>query len=44
LAIGGDIIGCHLAREIIEAFLNAEFSGDEEFRRRLDKLDVMESE
>lgn len=43
LAIGGDIVGYHVARQIVDAYLTAEFSGEEEFRRRLEKLDIMEA-
>ncbi len=42
LAIGGEIVGYYTAMEVINAFLSAKFSGDDEFRRRLEKLEHME--
>ena len=42
LCLGGQIIGHTLAYELIEAFLKAEFSTSEEFRRRVEKLRLME--
>lgn len=44
LAIGGEVIGYHTAHEVINTFLNARFSGDEEFCRRLEKLEQMEKQ
>ncbi len=43
LCIGGWIIGIRLAEEILRAFLNARFSADEDFRRRVRKLEELES-
>jgi ribose 5-phosphate isomerase B len=42
LCIGGWIIGIKVAEEVLKAFLNANFSTDEDFRRRVRKLDEME--
>lgn len=39
LCIGAQIIGPSLAEEILKNFLNAKFSTDEQFRRRVKKLD-----
>lgn len=38
LCLGGKIIGIELVNEILEAFLSAEFSGEERHLRRLDKV------
>src|SRR6516225_6064260 len=43
LVLGGRIIGVELARELIEAFLNARFTGEERHRRRLTKMIALES-
>lgn len=43
IAIGGEVIGYHPAREVIDAFLEATFSGEEEFKVRLDKLEKLEA-
>ena len=42
LALGARIIGIELAREIVEEFLGAEFSGDERHLRRLNKVKALE--
>ena len=42
LCIGAQIVGPWLANDLIKAFLEAEFSSDEEYRRRVDKLHAME--
>ena len=42
LCLGADIVGRHVVKEIIRAFLNAEFSTSEEFRARVRMLDEME--
>ena len=42
LCLGGRIIGVELAREIVAAFLNARFSGEERHRRRLAKVMALE--
>ncbi|MBI5008702.1 MAG: RpiB/LacA/LacB family sugar-phosphate isomerase [Bacteroidia bacterium] len=39
LCIGAQIIGQSIAEEIIKNFLNAKFSTEEQFRRRVKKLD-----
>lgn len=42
ITMGGDIIGPVVALELIDIFLHAEFSGGEEFKRRIEKLQKME--
>lgn len=42
LCIGGQIVGDKLAQEIITAFLKAQFSTEEHFRRRVEKLAELE--
>lgn len=42
LCLGERVIGIALAREIIDSFLAARFSGEERHRRRLDKLNAVE--
>ena len=42
ICIGAQIIGDRLATEILNAFLNAEFSTEPQFRRRVDKLSEIE--
>lgn len=44
LCMGGKIIGSWHAKDIIEAFVKAEFSTDAYFRKRAKKLDMMEIE
>jgi ribose 5-phosphate isomerase B len=44
LCIGGWIVGVRVAEELLLAFLKAEFSTEEEFRRRVQKLAVLEQE
>jgi ribose 5-phosphate isomerase B len=44
LCIGAWIIGIRVAEEVLHAFLAAEFSTDEEFRRRVQKLTLLEEE
>ena len=43
LCMGAWIIGIKLAEEILRAFLSARFSTDEDFRRRVKKLDDLET-
>ena len=43
LCLGAWIIGIKLAEEILRAFLGARFSTDEDFRRRVKKLEQLES-
>jgi ribose 5-phosphate isomerase B len=42
LCIGGRVIGPMLIWEIVQAFLNAEYRGEERFQRRLDKVLALE--
>jgi ribose 5-phosphate isomerase B len=42
MCLGAQIVGDKLAMELIEAFLKAEFSTEEHFRRRVRKLHEME--
>ena len=42
LCLGGRVIGAELARELITAFLSAEFTGEERHRRRLEKVLALE--
>ncbi len=43
LCLGAWIIGPKLAEEILRAYLNARFSTDEDFRRRVKKLEELEN-
>jgi transaldolase/glucose-6-phosphate isomerase len=43
LVLGGRVVGVELARELIHAFLNARFSGEERHLRRLAKMTALES-
>lgn len=42
LCLGAQIVGPSLAEEILKAFLDAKFSTEEQFRRRVRKLDQMD--
>lgn len=42
LCLGGRVIGQELAREVVEVFLKAKFSGQERYRRRVEKIAAME--
>lgn len=42
LCLGARIIGSALASELVQAFLNARFSGEERHRRRLEKVGAIE--
>lgn len=42
MCVGAQIIGPVLVTELLEAYINAEFSTEEEFRRRVRKLHEME--
>lgn len=42
MCLGAQVIGHSVAIELIEAFLSAQFSTAEEFRRRVDKLHEMD--
>jgi ribose 5-phosphate isomerase B len=44
LCLGARVIGPALAREVIEAFLSASFSGEERHVRRLGKIEAIERE
>ncbi len=44
LCLGGKIIGAWHARDILEAFIRAEFSTDDYFRQRTAKIDLLEIE
>jgi ribose 5-phosphate isomerase B len=44
LCLGSRIIGPSLARELVQAFLDARFSKDERHRRRVEKVRKMESD
>ena len=43
MCIGAQIVGPWLANDLIKAYLEAEFSTSEEFRRRVEKLHAMEN-
>lgn len=43
MCIGAQIVGAWLANDLITAFLTAEFSTDEDFRRRVAKLHEMDA-
>ncbi len=43
LCLGAWVIGVKLAEEVLRAYLNARFSTDEDFRRRVKKLEQLES-
>ena len=44
LAIGSRVVGSALAWDLVATFLAAEFSGEERHRRRLAKVEALESE
>jgi ribose 5-phosphate isomerase B len=43
LALGARVIGPELARELVIAFVSATFSGEERHRRRLAKIQALET-
>ncbi len=43
LVMGARVIGVELARELVRAFLGAEFMGEERHRRRLEKIRLLEA-
>src|SRR5512145_44341 len=43
LVLGGRVVGSELARELVHAFLNAHFSGEERHLRRLAKVTALEN-
>lgn len=44
MCIGAKIVGPWLASDLISSYLSAEFSTDEDFRRRVEKLHQMDAE
>src|ERR671910_3370447 len=44
LVLGSRIVGIELARDLVKAFIAAEFDGDARYRRRLEKIEAMERE
>jgi ribose 5-phosphate isomerase B len=44
MCIGAQIVGAWLAKDLISSFLAAEFSTDEDFRRRVQKLHEIDAE
>jgi len=44
LCLGGRVIGPMLIWELVQAFLNAQFQGEERFQRRLDKVIALEKQ
>lgn len=42
IALGAQIVGVTVAEELIDLFLKAEFSSSPEFRRRTEKLSIMD--
>ncbi|MEK6274432.1 MAG: RpiB/LacA/LacB family sugar-phosphate isomerase [Actinomycetota bacterium] len=42
ICLGSEIIGAELAGELVRAFLGAKFDGGERYRRRLEKIEVLE--
>jgi RpiB/LacA/LacB family sugar-phosphate isomerase len=44
LCLGSRVVGSELALELVKAFLGARFSGEERYRRRLEKVAEMERE
>ncbi len=44
LCLGGRIIGTSLTPELVTAFVRAEFQQEDRFLRRLDKINLLESE
>ncbi len=42
LCLGARVVGIELAKDLVAAFLNADFTGEERHRRRLDKVTAME--
>lgn len=44
ICLGARVVGVELAKDLVEAFLNARFSGEERHRRRLQKVVAIERE
>lgn len=42
LCLGARVVGVDLAKDLVKAFLNARFTGEERHRRRLDKVAAIE--
>lgn len=42
LCLGSGIIGLEIVRTVVPAFLGARFSGEERYRRRLEKVEALE--
>jgi ribose 5-phosphate isomerase B len=42
MCIGAQIVGAWLAKDLVGAYLGAQFSTDEDFRRRVAKLEAMD--
>ena len=43
LCLGARVVGEKLAEEVVAEFLDAEFTGEERHRRRLEKIEALES-
>ena len=43
LCLGVRIVGAELAKELVNSFVSAQFSGEERHQRRLDKVNAMEA-
>ncbi len=43
LCLGGRVIGIELAKELVNAFLKAQFSTQEKYRRRVNKIKAIET-
>ena len=43
LIMGGRVIGTELARELVTAYLSARFTGGDRHRRRLEKIQILET-
>ncbi len=44
MCIGAQIVGAWLAKDLVDSYLGAEFSTDEDFRRRVRKLHEMDDQ
>jgi ribose 5-phosphate isomerase B len=44
LCLGSEVIGPSVARDLVKAFLDAQFDGDERYVRRLKKIEDLEKE
>ena len=43
LCLGGRVIGVELAKELVDAFLKAQFNGQEKYLRRVEKISAIEA-